>query len=280
MSSTIKKKKKGLFLALLIILVCGTATYLLLKKTTVYQYSAKYMCGTVDGPATQALLAPGEYRTDVNIHNPSFHAVHLWKKVVSSVPREPETGKPTELVKLTLGGDEAFEVDCPDIASLHGSQKKFDKGFVVLMSKHPLDVIDVLTVKQEHVSVIKRQGVTGGPPRPPVPPGEGSEVFQVATFIVRGEPVEGLPYRLDTKLTAAIPWDEGLVFDNTERIRQYLKEELLVPELGRERAEEIAAGQRIDYKHNDTVIKTGSVTLDFELIPGRRLKVKSLPWPH
>ncbi len=142
------------------------------------QYAAKFVCGTADAMAP---LAPGDYFTDVNVHNPDeVNPVILQKKVVLAKfeyePPEPPTG----WTLVNLGPDGAFEVDCPDINMLLGALAPvedpwsitagpcndgidngpdgltdladpdcFIKGFVVLSSPAELDVVGVYGTTEE-----------------------------------------------------------------------------------------------------------------------------------
>jgi hypothetical protein len=104
-------------------------------------YSVKFLCGFQDpvvspqiGPQTEPPVKPGNYATAVNIHN--FHAfqVNICKKAVLAPPErcfidKPTIGRPANdptcnrligpvIGPITLGPDDAFEVDCQDIVSL------------------------------------------------------------------------------------------------------------------------------------------------------------------
>ncbi len=93
-----------------------------------FMYVAKWICNapvllTVNfnpNNAEQIGLVPGEYKTDINIHNPSFAAsnVTIKKKFVVS-SREPiqgfEGSGPEAFSSVTLGADAGVFTDCLDI---------------------------------------------------------------------------------------------------------------------------------------------------------------------
>ena len=115
-------------------------------------YTVKWICNAPVAPITQVNitaaedigLVPGEYKTDVNIHNGDFVNAIVVKKFVVSVPESPFVkGVPPAFASTVLAPDAAFRVDCGEIAkklSLHPLQAA--KGFLVMFSTTPLlDVI-------------------------------------------------------------------------------------------------------------------------------------------
>jgi hypothetical protein len=106
-------------------------------------YVAKWICNWPPSAPSNAEtigLAPGEYKTDINVHNPSFAAsnVTIKKKVVIS---QAEVRFPdgsfvsakgfTRFASITLGPDAAVFIDCLDISELFGPLST-GEGFVVL----------------------------------------------------------------------------------------------------------------------------------------------------
>ena len=160
--STQRKKRlnmKKLRLALLSAIVVSTLlgsvfTVLVLRPSSAapapavtFEYRAKWICnlpdaaGIIQTSAAQSIgLVPGEYKTDINVHNPS-HSVTLTivKKFVFSVVEiaEPRTHL-NATVRTVLQPDGAFFIDCVDIfAQLSQGNPgiavpSFGKGFVVL----------------------------------------------------------------------------------------------------------------------------------------------------
>jgi hypothetical protein len=262
-------------------------------RKVIFEYAAKYLCGAMHGPPGAGSLAPGDYRTDVNIHNPNDFTVVLKKKVVQS-PVEPNTGKPSQPVLFRLGPDEAFQIDCSDIEKLRGSGPlKFDKGFVIVQSEAELDVVNVMTVKEEAFGTLPR------PPQipPPVPPVDGRPgiPFQLTvTFTVKGPHVEGVPYPVDgaSEITTQIPVylppecaGDGQpmnpnacpLLDMVRILRDRLRADLLRVGFAPARADEILAQQVVDYHTNPPVFFSGDVSLDFEFVTGRKRWVTKFP---
>ena len=101
-----------------------------------FQYAVKFVCGRSDG----RVLAPGEYLTAINVHNPTDSIVPFQYKIAPALPQQ----KPTDFFDLKLEPDWSLEIDCPQI--LPEAQGAFRKGFVVIESDVELDVVAVYTV--------------------------------------------------------------------------------------------------------------------------------------
>ncbi len=164
----------------------GSATHGgLAPAHAVNQYSAKFLCGPIAGPADpNKQLAPGMYNTAINIHNANDFDVTIQKKAVISV--EERLGSPWGIPSArrqpdVLKADASMEVDCADIAILLGptpppptnacwptggttTWTSFCKGYAVIEAARivpatptqpafgvpaQLDVTDILTVKEE-----------------------------------------------------------------------------------------------------------------------------------
>lgn len=107
---------------------------------TKFQYSVKFVCGEAD----TSVVAPGEYWTAINVHNPTDETVRFRKKIATALPHE-EPGPVSELFDAKLGPDEALEIDREDIFDHAESDTRFLKGFVVNKSATELDVVAVYT---------------------------------------------------------------------------------------------------------------------------------------
>ena len=119
------------------------------SQTPSVQYAAKYVCGTAGSAATASgagIVAPGTYYTSINVHNPNKAAVEIEKVFDIALPSETQGGRVTEPFKASLKPNEAFEIECADIVKhLDQNPKAFWKGFVMLTSNAPLDVVAVYT---------------------------------------------------------------------------------------------------------------------------------------
>jgi hypothetical protein len=91
-------------------------------------------------------VAPGEYWTAVNVHNPSYRTVEFSKKVAVAFPKQ--AGPVSGFEGLVLRGDEALEIDREDILR-QAATDEFVKGFVVIMSPQDLDVVAVYTASPD-----------------------------------------------------------------------------------------------------------------------------------
>jgi hypothetical protein len=111
-------------------------------------YAAKYVCGDPTGPeVTAGVVAPGRYFTSINVLNPNAQAIEFQKKFDIALPNENPDGKVSSAVTANLKPDSAFEIECADIlAHLEMKLPTFAKGFVMLRSAQPLDVVAVYSV--------------------------------------------------------------------------------------------------------------------------------------
>jgi len=114
-----------------------------------FEYAAKFVCGKSEGK----LVAPGEYWTAINVHNPVTRAkkFEFRKKFVLAPPSE-KPGKPTDFFDFELPPDFAMEIDRDDILR-HLGVDGFAKGFVVIQSATELDVVAVYTAAGSRTGV-------------------------------------------------------------------------------------------------------------------------------
>lgn len=116
-------------------------------QTTLFAYSAKFVCGP---PRGDLPVVRGTYATTVNIHNPHFQEVNFRKKAVIALPQRDPRGPISEFVREGLKADEALGVDCRDIRDLFGPAIPLPpliEGFVVIYSPVQLDVVAVYTAR-------------------------------------------------------------------------------------------------------------------------------------
>jgi hypothetical protein len=123
---------------------------------TEFQYAVKFLCGVVspDTRGQPAPLAPGQYWTAINIHNPEKcrGARFRWKAVVAA-PLGQEPAIPVMQRQQVLGPDLALEIDCHQIS--HAVPRApFLKGYVVIESDVELDVVAVYTTGHGRPAVL------------------------------------------------------------------------------------------------------------------------------
>jgi hypothetical protein len=99
------------------------------EQATLFQYAVKFVCGKSPG----GVVAPGEYFTAINVHNPNEKGFRFKKKFAIALPGE-RPGRVSKFFDAKLGPDEAFEIDCPDIFEKTETKEGFLKGFVVIES--------------------------------------------------------------------------------------------------------------------------------------------------
>jgi hypothetical protein len=129
-------------------------------------YSAKFLCGTIIAdenlpespagwPEQPPTLVPGFYLTSVNVLNLDTTVVRLWKKAVEIRAQRSSRGMVGEEVRDTLGMNRGLNIDCPDILLLlnqdYSPRVSFVEGFVVIRSRHLLDVEAVYSFKNVEI---------------------------------------------------------------------------------------------------------------------------------
>jgi hypothetical protein len=95
------------------------ATVLLISITTpltagaqtqrsIFTYAAKFVCGK----GNEKLVSPGQYFTNINVHNPSpFNKTVYIKRFAIALPEE-RTGKLSKFFGAVLDPDLAMTIDC------------------------------------------------------------------------------------------------------------------------------------------------------------------------
>lgn len=110
------------------------------QEVPTFQYAVKFVCGAAEGRH----VAPGQYFTAVNVHNPMLSATGFRWKVATALSLGAE-GSVSNFVDAKLKPDGALEVDCPYIFRMLRATSGFAKGFVVIESGTELDVTAVYT---------------------------------------------------------------------------------------------------------------------------------------
>ncbi len=129
----------------------------------VWSYAAKFVCGfqrtATPGQLTpgEPILKPGNYATEINIHNPNYKPTPLRKKFVmlvngQTVIREPEQVGPQNVITMTLGPDFVTMDDCNNLWKYMfpanptpPSPMPVFIGYLVILSPVELDVDAVYT---------------------------------------------------------------------------------------------------------------------------------------
>lgn len=129
----------------------------------IWSYAAKFVCGWQQpaapgaNPQGEPTVKPGNYATDINIHNPNYKQVPMRKKFIITVQNgqalanEPAQVEPRRIVTMTLGADMVTMDDCNNIwkyafpAGPPAGQMPLTIGYVVVLSPVDLDVDVVYT---------------------------------------------------------------------------------------------------------------------------------------
>jgi hypothetical protein len=130
-------------------LVLGVPTAANAQLKTSYQYAVKTLC-TLIGEFGDA-MAPGRYRTLINIHNPTEKKIEVARKfALAGQPGDPAGDiSITPYKSFVLAPDQAVAFNCFDIANffcpINGLCVDFTAidGFLVLNSAAELDVVAV-----------------------------------------------------------------------------------------------------------------------------------------
>jgi len=122
--------------SLLIAVVCITQA-----QAQQAQYSAKFVIGNSNGD----ILAPGQYFTAINVHNPTAQAITIRKRFAIALPSE-KPGPVSQFVSTTIPPGAAIEIDTRDIhRNTNTPPGAFVKGFVQIISSGRLNVVAVYT---------------------------------------------------------------------------------------------------------------------------------------
>ena len=118
---------------------------------TSYQYAVKTLCTLFGDIGFGDAMAPGRYRTVINIHNPTEKKVEVARKFALAGQPGDALGSfsVTPYKAFTLGPDQAVAYNCFDIANffcpINGVCVDFTAidGFLVINSAEELDVVAV-----------------------------------------------------------------------------------------------------------------------------------------
>jgi hypothetical protein len=109
-----------------------------------FSYAVKFVCSKENGSLEEGLL-PGVYGTAINVHNPSLEqGVVYFKKFVKGFVKQ-EQGEPTEFERKEVRPNHALEVECIEIMDRLGGAFATATGFVVFLTRRPLDITAVYT---------------------------------------------------------------------------------------------------------------------------------------
>lgn len=120
------------------------------NRPTSFVYSAKFLCGTVEGPDSAGAVAeppvkPGNYATDIDIHNFQNETVELAVTVTTDQFR-----RSGETQTLRIGPDSSTQLSCRDLVELLGREiasRSFVKGFVEVETETEVEIAAVYTSK-------------------------------------------------------------------------------------------------------------------------------------
>ena len=147
------------------------------KGQYVWSYAAKFVCGLQrpaaagQVPPGEPILKPGNYASEINIHNPAYKDAPLRKKFLVLVKgqeavREPQTTKPLTVTKMTLGPDYAMMDDCNNLWAIIYPSVPLPSpmpvfiGYLVILSPLELDVDVVYTANAPGDLAVAPTGVS------------------------------------------------------------------------------------------------------------------------
>jgi len=125
------------------------------SSSSIFQYSAKFVCGPTEGEGYLGTLSPvaaGKYHTAINVHNPGAGPASLRIKFAST-QANGNAGRISRFAEIQLGSDQAISLSCAQIYELLGEKPRFVDGFAVIESSVGLDVVAVYTAASEHGEV-------------------------------------------------------------------------------------------------------------------------------
>lgn len=99
--------------------------------------------------ASEPTVSPGNYTSEINVHNFQRSAVRLTKRAVIANPQGQPRGPVSTKLTEALEADQALEINCSNIAAMFPDTGEpppnLLKGFVVIESVRELDVAAVHT---------------------------------------------------------------------------------------------------------------------------------------
>ena len=136
-----------------------------------YSYSAKFVCGVQDNPDVEsAIVRPGVYATEINIHNyQQQQTAELRKRVFllvennDAIGREPDLVGPSAFDAIVLPPNTATMDDCRRIFELTGAGPDLLVGYLEIVSPVELSVNAVYTEGREMNTTIDVERVPGQP---------------------------------------------------------------------------------------------------------------------
>jgi len=116
-----------------------------IRRVAAYQYVVKVVCGTLAEKPLHPVVSRGCYTTAVNVYNRSTCDDAVIRRRLSVGLPGAASGPVSRMLASDLGPCRAMEVDCKDIMDMAPGDAHFVKGFLVLESNVPLDVVAVYT---------------------------------------------------------------------------------------------------------------------------------------
>lgn len=141
------------------VLLVATTTPLTARaqsQRVIFTYAAKFVCGK----GNEKLVSPGQYFTNINVHNPSPRnkAVYI-KRFAIALPGE-HTGKLSEFFGAVIDPDLAMTIDCENIyRHTQTPPGDFLEGFALIYSLTELDVVSVYTAGHTEVEAFHTERV-------------------------------------------------------------------------------------------------------------------------
>jgi hypothetical protein len=126
------------------------------SRRGLFTYAAKFVCGK----GNEKLVSPGQYFTNINVHNPSpINKTFYIKRFAIAYPEE-RPGPLLGAAADTLAPDVAMTIDCDNIYKhTKTPQGSFLEGFALIYSFTELDVVSVYTAGHTEVEAFHTERV-------------------------------------------------------------------------------------------------------------------------
>lgn len=141
---------------LLLISITTPLTARAQSQRVIFTYAAKFVCGK----GNEKLVSPGQYFTNINVHNPSpFNRTVYIKRFAIAFPEE-RPGPLLGAFGAILEPDVAMTIDCNNIYKHTQMQPgSFLEGFALIYSFTELDVVSVYTAGHTEVEAFHTERV-------------------------------------------------------------------------------------------------------------------------
>jgi hypothetical protein len=110
-----------------------------------FVYTVEYECGVLESADINPQAQPGEYATNILVHNPFTASADVYIKILPATGL-PESSLWLDTEAITIEPDGALEISCDHITGRNPTVPPFSKGLLII--SHPLELDQKIVLKQ------------------------------------------------------------------------------------------------------------------------------------